>query len=368
MKILIFIYEFWEIISIASVALGVIGFFYPRIPSTKENSENGSKKGRLILPFIAALSIGASAFMHIFFTKVPGVLGTNLSEARSLLRSGDLKDELLPNMKYDSEFVNAEVNFQSISGNELVFKKTTVYLGFVQGDNTDTMIVDHSADSSKSDADENDANPNKGLDVSPGNKGKISVPNVLGMEQGEAIRTLYMAGLQFQVFFSSSDDFNSDTYYVISQSREYGENVDIGTIVKLELTSNLPNTVERQNFEYEPDDSLVKNTDELNGFYIYSNSVTNASFYDAATNQVSSPDYLTEKLCQVNFNITGAEDALLFISMEGKNIGISFDNNLGKSEIFINKGKYVISADFGDYTKIANVDINASGEYMLDFK
>lgn len=44
MKILIFIYEFWEIISIASVALGVIGFFYPRIPSTKENSENGSKK------------------------------------------------------------------------------------------------------------------------------------------------------------------------------------------------------------------------------------------------------------------------------------------------------------------------------------
>lgn len=357
MEILIFIYDFWEIISIVSVAIGFIARFLPPLKRAKENSDNSLKISRLVIPFIATLVIGISAFIHIVCAKVPNVVGMDLSEARSLLRGRDLEDELLPNKKYDNVSVNAEVNFQSIS-DIVVFKNTTVFLDFVQDDIA----------SSKSDADKNNANRDNSLDVSQGNEEKVSVPNVLGMEQGEAIRTLYMAGLQFQVFLSGSDDFNSDTYYVISQSREYGENVDIGTIVKLELTSNLPDTVGHQDFEYDLDDSLVKNTDELNGFYIYSRSVTNASFYDAATNQVSSPDYLTEKLCRVNFNITGAEDALLFISMEGKNIGISFDNNLGKSEIFISKGKYVISADFGDYTKRVNVDINASGEYVLDFK
>lgn len=357
MEILVFFYDFWEIIIILSVVIGVFGWFVPRLPHTKGDSDNRLKILRRICYFIAILLIGFPAFLHIVCVKVPNVVGMDLSEARSRLRGEDLEDELLPNIKYESVSVNAEVNFQSIS-DIVVFKHTTVFLDFVQDDIA----------SNKSNADEKDANPENGLDVSHGNKGKISVPNVLGMEQGEAIRTLYMAGLQFQVFLSSSDDFNSDTYYVISQSREYGENVDIGTIVKLELTADLPDTVERQSFEYEPDDSLVKNTDELNGFYIYSRSVTNASFYDAATNQVSSPDYLAEKLCQVNFNITGADDAILSISMEGKSIGICFDNNLGKSEIFINKGKYIISADFGDYSKIVNVDINASGEYMLDFK
>lgn len=357
MEVLIFFYDCWEIVSIISIAFGVIGMFVPQLSRTKRDSDNGLKILKRICCFTAILLIGFSAFLHIVCVKVPNVVGMDISEARSLLRGEDLEDELLPNIKYDSVSVNAEVNFQSIS-DIIVFKNTTIFLGFVQDDIA----------SSKSDTDEKDANLENGLDVNHGNKGKISVPNVLGMEQGEAIRTLYMAGLQFQVFLSSSDDFNTDTYYVISQSREYGENVDLGTIVKLELASNLPDTVERQNFEYDPEDSLVKNTDELNGFYIYSRSVTNASFYDAATNQVSSPDYLSEKLCQVNFNITGADDALLFISMEGKNIGISFDNSKGKSEIFINKGKYVISADFGDYTKYVNVDINASGEYMLDFK
>lgn len=368
MEIIIFIYDFWEIISIVSVAIGFIARFLPQLPRRKENSDHNLKKIERICSFIAILGIGISAFIHIVCTKVPDVVGMDLSEARSLLRGEDLEDEFLPNIKIDSVSVNAEVNFQSISGNSIAFKNTTVFLGFAQEDNPDSMIVNRSADSSKSNADKNKANPDNGLDVSHGNEGKASVPNVLGMEQKEAIRTLYMAGLRFQVFLSSSDDINSDMYYVISQSREYGENVDIGTIVKLELTADLPDTVKRQSFEYEPDDSLVKNTDELNGFYIYSRSVTNASFYDAATNQVSSPDYLAEKLCQVNFNITGADDAILSISMEGKSIGICFDNNLGKSEIFINKGKYSISADFGDYSKIVNVDINASGEYMLDFK
>lgn len=367
MEIIIFIYDFWEIISIVSVAIGCIARFLPLLKRTKESSDNSLKISRLIIPFIATLVIGISAFIHIVCTKVPDVVGMDLSEARSLLRGESLEDEFLPNIRFDSVSVNAEVNFQSVSGNSIAFKNTTVFLDVVQENNADTMIVGRSADSSKSNADKNKANPNNGLSVSHGKGGKVSVPNVLGMEQGEAIRALYMAGLQFQVFLSSSDDFNSDTYYVISQSREYGENVDIGTIVKLELTAYLPDTVERQSFEYEPDDSLVKNTDELNGFYIYSRSVTNASFYDAATNQVSSPDYLTEKLCQVNFNITGADDAILSISMEGKSIGICFDNNSGKSEIFINKGKYIISADFGDYSKIVNVDINASGEYMIDF-
>lgn len=199
------------------------------------------------------------------------------------------------------------------------------------------------------------------MDLDNQNERKTSVPNVTGMEQGDAIMALYMAGLQFQVYLNSSDNFSSNTYYVTNQSYKYGDSVDIGTIVKLELSSILPTAINRQNFEYELDDSLVKSTEELNGFYIYSHSVTYASFYDAATNKVISPDYLTEKLCQVIFNITGADNALLSISMEGEEVGICFDNDSGKSEIYINKGHYVINADFGNNIQTMYINIDSSG-------
>lgn len=189
MGLLIFFYDFWEIVNIMGIMFGLLGRFVPRLPRTKRDSDNRLKILRRICYFTAILLIGFSAFLHIVCVKVPNVVGMDLSEARSLLRGRDLEDELLPNKKYDNVSVNAEVNFQSIS-DIVVFKNTTVFLDFVQGDIA----------SSKSDADRNNANRDNSLDVSHGNEEKVSVPNVLGMEQGEAIRTLYMAGLQFQVF------------------------------------------------------------------------------------------------------------------------------------------------------------------------
>lgn len=391
MRILVFFYNSWAVICIVNVAFGLLVNLMPINKWSKtENIKGLMKTLKNILTIIAVMLIVLSAGTYLFFTRVPKVTELNLSEARRYLRDSNLEDEYLPNLKYDSIAVNAEVNYQSIDEGVIVLKGTIIYLGFEQNVNKFSDIIDNSKNNYDNDYD-NDSPENKtGIegsnnnynDDSPENhtdnlynnvgsnhqgEGKAIVPDVVGMEQDDAIRALYMAGLQFQVFWNYNDDFNGDKYYVVNQNYKYGDSVDLGTIVKLELSPDLPESINYKTFTYEQDDSLVKSTEELNGFYIYSESVTYASFYNAVTNEVSSPDYLTEKLCQVCFNITGADNAMLSIFMEGKEIGIGIDNNAGKSEFFINKGSYLVYANFGNNTKTAYVNIDSSGEYVIDF-
>lgn len=361
MKIFEFFYNSWAVICIVSV---VTGLFANLIPidrwSKTENINELMKLLKNILTVIPVTLILLSAGTYLLCTKVPGVTGLNLSEARRYLRDSNLKDGSISNLEYDSIAVNVEVNGQSIDEGAIVLKGTIIDLELVQDANVSPDPIDDSAEDQTTNPDNN---------IEPNNQGESTaiVPNVVGMEQDDAVMALYMSGLQFQVYWDYNDDFNSDKYYVVNQSYKYGDNVDFGTIVKLELSPVLPDSINDKSFTYEQDDSSVKSTEELNGFYIYSHSVIYASFYNAVTNEVSVPDYLTEKLCQVYFNITGADNAIISISMEGKDVGICIDNNAGKSEIFINKGNYVVNADFGNYTKTAYVYIDSSGEYMIDF-
>lgn len=369
MKFLEFFYNSWAVICIVSVLVGLVVNLIPINRWTETDNINGLiKLLKNILTIIAVTLIFLSAGTYLLFTRVPNVIGLNLSEARRYLRESNLEDEYLPNLKYDSIAVNAEVNFQSIDEGVIVPKNLIIYLGFAQDVNMVSDIIDNSKNNYDNASPENQTtNPDNNIESNHQGEGKAIVPDVVGMEQEDAIRAIYMAGLQFQVFWNYNGDFNSDKYYVVNQSYKYGDSVDLGTIVKLELSPDLPESINYKTFTYEQDDSLVKSTEELNGFYIYSESVTYASFYNAVTNEVSSPDYLTEKLCQVCFNITGADNAMLSIFMEGKEIGIGIDNNAGKSEFFINKGSYVVYANFGNYTKTAYVYIDSSGEYMIDF-
>lgn len=387
MKILEFFYNSWAVICMVSVAIGLLANIISIDKWYKTENINGLMELlKKILTVIAVTLIVLSAGINLLFTRVPNVIGMNLSEARRYLRDNNLEDEYLSNIEYDSIVVNAEVNDQSIDEGVIVLKGTIIYLDLLQDVNTSTDLIDNSKNNYDDDSPEHKinvvgSNNNYGDDslenqtTNPDNKiesinhdgSKAIVPDVVGMEQDDAIRVLYMAGLQVQVFGNYNYDSNSDKYYVINQSYTHGDSVDLGTIVKLELSPDLPESIEHKNFIYEQDDSSVKSTEELNGFCIYSQSVTYASFYNAVTNEVSVPDYLTEKLCQVYFNITGADNAILSVSMEGKDVGICIDNNAGKSEIFINKGNYVVNADFGNYVKTAYVYIDSSGEYVIDF-
>lgn len=372
-------YNSWAIICVASIAVSSLLYLKSLKNWFISNNISGILNVlRVIFSLAATVAVVISAVTFIFYTKVPNLLGISLSEARRYLRDCNLGDGYLPNTKYDSMAVQAEVIYQSIEEGEIVLKETIVYLDYYQdenecgagegGGNTDESKEEDSVGSNQEDSFGGQTKtPDNNLVFSDSDEKGVSVPDVVGMEQDDAIMALYMSGLQFQVYLNSADDFDCDTYYVTDQSYKYGDNVNVGTVVKLELSSDLPETIHRKNFEYEQDDSSVKSTTELNGFYIYSHSVTYASFYDAATSQVSSPDYLTEKLCQVDFTITGADDAVLSIYMEGQEVGFCFDNNLGKSEIFINKGTYMVSANYGNYTKTVYVDIVSSGEYIIHF-
>ena len=192
----------------------------------------------------------------------------------------------------------------------------------------------------------------------------VVVPNVIGMEQFEAVQALHLNGLKYQVHLSGNGI--SDKYYIIGQSYQPNSVVDAGTVVSLELSPNLPESG-ATDYSYEINDDEVKTADELKGFYLKTVSTTNGSFYNAETNSTTVLDYIPVKLCHVIFNVTGSEDSILSISMIDKNTGLCIDNDNGKSELYINKGEYTIMADFGDYSKTVNINITGSGEYDITF-
>lgn len=375
MKLLEFFYNSWFLICIISTAAGLLVNFTPINKSaekrnTGENTETNRfmKLLKYLFNIVIVVLIVFSGITYSLFTRVPEVTGMSVSEARRYLRDCNLNDEILPNLKYNDMYVNSEINFQSIDEGEIIPKGTIIYLNYTQNVNIFENITDNDDNNYNDDSPENQiTNPNVSSELTNQNDKKVIVPDVVGMEQNDAVSALYMAGLQFQVYWDAAESDN-DKYYVVNQSYKYGDSVSLGTIIKLELSPILPESINYKIFTYEQDDSSVKSTSELNGFYIYSQSVTSASFYNAVTDEVFYPDYLPEKLCQVCFNISGVDNAILSIYMDGKNTGVCIDNNEGKSEFFINKGNYAVNADFGNNTKTEYVYIDSSGEYKIDFK
>ena len=354
MKLLEFFYNSWFLICIISTAAGLLVNFTSINKSaekrnTGENTETNRfmKLLKYLFNIVIVVLIVFSGITYSLFTRVPEVTGMSVSEARRYLRDCNLNDEILPNLKYNDMYVNSEINFQSIDEGEIMPKGTIIYLNYTQNVNMFENITDNDDNNYNDDSPENQiTNPNVSSELTNQNDKKVIVPDVVGMEQNDAVSALYMAGLQFQVYWDAAESDN-DKYYVVNQSYKYGDSVSLGTIIKLELSPILPESINYKIFTYEQDDSSVKSTSELNGFYIYSQSVTSASFYNAVTDEVFYPDYLPEKLCQVCFNMSGVDNAILSIYMDGKNTGVCIDNNEGKSEFFINKGNYAVNADFG---------------------
>lgn len=74
--------------------------------------------------------------------------------------------------------------------------------------------------------------------VKPGTP--VNVPNVVGMEQHEAITLLSNIGLQFQVWWTEENNISSEYYYIIGQSIPADNSVPAGTLVRLELSPIKP--------------------------------------------------------------------------------------------------------------------------------
>lgn len=192
------------------------------------------------------------------------------------------------------------------------------------------------------------------------------VPDVIGLEQGAATNLIYMNCLQFQVWWTFDESEGSDTLFIVSQEPEAGEVVEMGTVVRLELSPHQPGSV--ASAAYITDDAAVKSADEL-GYYLFKTPILSvAAQVDLATNEVTNLDYITEKLCHVllmagNTDLSGAE---LYIGAED-GVLLSLENDEGCAELYINKGRYRVLADFGGYSVEASVHITGSGLYTLDF-
>lgn len=195
----------------------------------------------------------------------------------------------------------------------------------------------------------------------------VVVPDVVGLEQLTATNLIYVNCLQFQVWWTFDASAIGGTRYIVSQEPKAGDVVEMGTVIRLELSPYQPESV--ASAEYITDDAAVKSWDELGYYILKTPSASVASLFDMETEEVFNPDYITEKLCHVffaagNMDISQAD---LFIYAVGSNTGIGLDNDNGLSELYINKGRYLIKAYFGDYSAEAALEVTGSGHYTLTF-
>lgn len=209
------IYESWELVTIASAVIGlitvVVGFGKFLYKWDKLN-----KVVRTLCTFVlVALSalIICTGFVRYQFTKVPDVCGVTVRDAKEKIHNAGLTLAMEPGVNYD-ENMNSEVKGQSVNADTVVPRGTSVTV-YIQSKPVGSPDI---------------------LD----NEGKISVPNVVGMEQIAATELLAEKGLQFQVWWTEENNTEAEQYYIISQSIPADSAVPVGTLVKLELASQEP--------------------------------------------------------------------------------------------------------------------------------
>ena len=208
--ILAFLYDSWGYITAISSAVGVIAF----VVAFKDKAESKSRTFGTLLNILVSICISfivLSLAVGNLFSKVPDLSEKTIDEARKALSDCDLTLELSPNALIAD---NEVVVWQSHGANRFVVKGSaiSVYTAEVVSD---------------------------GDDKSP-SEGFVYVPNVVGMEQMQAAELLTLSGLQFQVWWTDENSTSSDVYYVIDQSVPHSSQVPRGTIIKPEISADIP--------------------------------------------------------------------------------------------------------------------------------
>lgn len=199
------LYSLWPIIVIIGVIAGILSFFFAGVKLKKTVCKVPYK----IIAILGILVMCLSGATSYFCSEVPKATGYTFDSALISLRNADLDGKLAPGNTYDA---NKLIDAQSIEAGTVIKKHTIVELSYRYPVNVEEFTGE-----------------------------KVSVPNVVGMEQMEATSLLTERGLQFQVWWTDNGDFEySDTYYIIGQSIPAGSDIPAGTLIKLELSPMKP--------------------------------------------------------------------------------------------------------------------------------
>lgn len=286
-----YLYEFWQLLLGVSVLIGVISgiFSFKRLISVSQGQLLVS-----ILFSISVMAVTASCIVGMTFTRVPKIIGNTVHEAEQELQDFDLKIGLQSGVSIDGNTRNNIVIGQDCNEDDLVLKGTvvTVYLDLKEMDKTlvtvpnvvgeqyvdavsildesglecriralgesslsveQAYVVNQSIAAGSSIPEgslveidlstQKDGTPTTQEPTQPlalDTTEMVVVPDVVSMEEQEAVRVLEDRGLQAQVWWLTGTDESLERYYIIDQSISAGSSVPVGTLVELERSSRMP--------------------------------------------------------------------------------------------------------------------------------
>ena len=333
------IYDFWDYIMAFSVMIGIISaiidikcFINGDGNSSSGSDGNTGTVKKIIFSILSAGFFALAIFAWLFQkqnTVVPPVTHMSMDNAQQTLIDNDLSMELAPGQEY---ILNKEITSQDPAAGEVVKKGSKVICKY--------------DDSQHEAASSSDSIP----------AGVVKVPDVIDMEQSEAGDVIHQSDLEFKVWWTNDGTFFDNEYcYVIEQDLAPGTEVEAGSIVNLRLTGKRPNEVKHTAAEKDLNDTGKEY------FIVFDDDVMVPTKINTKTDEVSYPD---------PDEIADEEMVHAFINLhvKGASTGVLLATDDGLPSFYITPGTYEVSADFGNDTKSAQLDIVESGDYTLVFE
>lgn len=148
---------------------------------------------------------------------VPSVIGKNYITAITLLTQNDLQYKVRVPEENGIPLDQYNISYQSITAGSSVPEETIIELELSLEEVEVQPIHEESSD-------------------------LILIPNLIGLEEQEAVNLLMSIGLKSNVYWLQENDETADYYYILNQSIPEGSLVAVGTVVELERSSKQPGT------------------------------------------------------------------------------------------------------------------------------
>lgn len=173
---------------------------------------------------------------------VPNVVGMEQHSAAELLKDSNLQFKIYWEDNADFRYSNRYyVYSQSIPADSLVPEGTAVSLQLLPNND-----ADNSLEGGGEKINEETGSESNGVGMGqgtmrasgPNTEGKVTVPNVIGLEQNEATDQITRLGLNFQVTWGEeTNNVDSSEYYVIEQSVPANSVIGKGSLIVLTLSA-----------------------------------------------------------------------------------------------------------------------------------
>lgn len=344
-------YEFWNYIVGISVIFGLLSSvvtlksFFNTVERQSSNRENvKTSKTKRVIFFVLSVAFIFIALITWKYRednrKTPSVVHMSLGNAQQRLSEEDLILDLAPGLEYD---FTKEITSQSPAEGTIVKKGSKI-------------VCKYDDDSSI----ESDLSENSNTDIAV-------VPDVIDMEQTEAINAIHQSGLEFKVWWTNDGTFiDNEGCYVLEQDPVQGSEVEAGSVVKIKLTGKKPAKIKHFSIENEPSDMREEY------YIVFDDAVTNPVKVNSITDEVTYPtpdEVINERLVHVTVSSSNIDVSNAFISIsDGVATGVLLCTDDGLPSFSITPGIYQILADFGNETKTTQLELFKDGEYALVFE